>query len=1222
MVEEYSRYIKQSIKFDNDDSKYLCECSHSQSFGKHCEYFLPVGTTFDETIQWELEMKSTYPWRIQMYSDILCYTTLICDYGLLCLDWRDICDGKQQCMSGYDEENCDKLEFNECDDDEYRCMNGMCIPDESFLDGEYDCMDFTDEKQLFDDKNCTYQAANLQCDDRLCLPNRWSCGDGQCIKQRFDFQNTKLVGTDCTSRRSEYYICELYGRYKRWTLPNGKCYPSSRYEESNTKNRTMVQECIYLVKCALSQGAETKCPCNGTSCIDALNKACPPVNIQYPNGSIIAPYIRHFYNATRNWKQKLSDLMVFNATIKCRGYMIYQYTTILPYLYGFDLRDFEVFLCSNSSISSIIPMNGYDKYCYNDSITFNNHSYNFIDVCKYSMECISAYRIGDGIVNCQDKMDENQSEINISNICQNVKRHRFRCSSEEPSCLYVINLGDFDSNCNNNYDESWMGTDMMLSKVDCNSQSKDGCEFIRQYINMSWNSNTNNNNNNNNNNFTLQLSSARIPFRAYCDTFWDLYSKDDENVTTCQTWWICLEEQWQCRTGQCIDKKWVLDGEWDCIDASDEENIFAFDTNLSDHNTKVFKNFSVLQDKFRHLYGIQAFSTICNLSREYPCLRVNMSDDLYTMSHDRLCISLEQIGDGYLDCLGGVDERNFQEHCDRPGMLGRDFLCASSKTWIAQSSACSAECPDTHEASIACTIYGYNNDRPKVKDYRCINHTHKIQARCDGKNDCLFGEDEYMCDRRNLSDAKPSNTLYRKQKEIYVRNADQNPHLPQFPLDVNNTKFNDIYISTNDSITTSTPSSEVTSSLISYWCNRGIGIQIYNGSIVCFCPPQYYGDRCQYYSDRVTVYLHLNLSPSIYTESIGSEIVIKLLVLFLYKNQVLTTDEFHLQPVVEISSYRKKIGYFLYSRSFKLLEEKRKRHFNRSNIIHEHHYSIRIEAYELNVFKTPVFIAIWQYPIYFDYLPVFRLAKVLRLIKSTEIDGKNPCLKNPCNQYQQCHQLLNQKSAYICVCKNNFRGTDCSIIDHMCKNNHCSGNALCKPNYRSLISGNILPYCICPATHFGHRCELVHDSCISNPCQNNGTCFPTLKPNEFSCLCTDHYHGKQCDMKTKAISLKINETIKHDAVVIQYFDINFSSLKLILVHQHPYCNIPHVLEYRYTKTIAPAIVLAKLYSNIQTEIYLISLHMHVRSIDGVTQISERNRCIHVRKLLETSEGML
>jgi hypothetical protein len=46
-------------------------------------------------------------------------------------------------MDGVDEDYCEKLEFNECEDDEYRCLNGMCIPDDYWLDGDYDCMDWT-----------------------------------------------------------------------------------------------------------------------------------------------------------------------------------------------------------------------------------------------------------------------------------------------------------------------------------------------------------------------------------------------------------------------------------------------------------------------------------------------------------------------------------------------------------------------------------------------------------------------------------------------------------------------------------------------------------------------------------------------------------------------------------------------------------------------------------------------------------------------------------------------------------------------------------------------------------------------------------------------------------------------------------------------------------------------------------------------------------------------
>jgi hypothetical protein len=44
--------------------------------------------------------------------------------------------------------------------------------------------------------------------------------------------------------------------------------------------------------------------------------------------------------------------------------------------------------------------------------------------------------------------------------------------------------------------------------------------------------------------------------------------------------------RWQNRTGQCIKANWILDGEWDCSDASDEEGIFFILTLLT--NCKTF----------------------------------------------------------------------------------------------------------------------------------------------------------------------------------------------------------------------------------------------------------------------------------------------------------------------------------------------------------------------------------------------------------------------------------------------------------------------------------------------------------------------------------------------------------------------------------------------------------------------------------------------------------
>ena len=115
MADEYAAFYhnNDSVLQSTENEASLCRCTHPSTFGKYREY--------------EHHHK---------YRDIVCYKTLSCDSGLLCLDWRDICDGEHQCTNGWDEENCDKLEFNECEEEEFRCDNGMCVPEEYWMDGK------------------------------------------------------------------------------------------------------------------------------------------------------------------------------------------------------------------------------------------------------------------------------------------------------------------------------------------------------------------------------------------------------------------------------------------------------------------------------------------------------------------------------------------------------------------------------------------------------------------------------------------------------------------------------------------------------------------------------------------------------------------------------------------------------------------------------------------------------------------------------------------------------------------------------------------------------------------------------------------------------------------------------------------------------------------------------------------------------------------------------
>ncbi|CAF1485592.1 unnamed protein product [Rotaria magnacalcarata] len=98
-AEEYAHYLNYFREI-NGREEYICNCTIEGSFGRHCEYSLPVGLTFQDVVTAKFVREGA---KLNYIGDIVCYKTLQCDFGLLCLDWRDICDGQQQCMFGLDE---------------------------------------------------------------------------------------------------------------------------------------------------------------------------------------------------------------------------------------------------------------------------------------------------------------------------------------------------------------------------------------------------------------------------------------------------------------------------------------------------------------------------------------------------------------------------------------------------------------------------------------------------------------------------------------------------------------------------------------------------------------------------------------------------------------------------------------------------------------------------------------------------------------------------------------------------------------------------------------------------------------------------------------------------------------------------------------------------------------------------------------------------------------
>ena len=108
-------------------------------------------------------------------------------------------------MNQYDEE------------EEYPCINGMCVPDQFLLYGKLNCLYWSDEMQFKDSSKCPKDNVNTECDDHLCLFDEWSCVDGQCIDNPLRFQK---LSTDlaCRSGRDQYFTCETRLSDPQWTM--------------------------------------------------------------------------------------------------------------------------------------------------------------------------------------------------------------------------------------------------------------------------------------------------------------------------------------------------------------------------------------------------------------------------------------------------------------------------------------------------------------------------------------------------------------------------------------------------------------------------------------------------------------------------------------------------------------------------------------------------------------------------------------------------------------------------------------------------------------------------------------------------------------------------------------------------------------------------------------------------------------------------------------------
>ncbi|CAF4104038.1 unnamed protein product [Rotaria sp. Silwood2] len=184
--------LVERYEINNRSSELFYNCS-SPWFGSKCQYQFVYDSSlsFNEIIQASLESRSDVMLNVSVTT---CYRFLSdCQRGpwSLCLDWRQICNGKVDCMNGEDEQWCEILEMTTCADDEYRChYGGQCIPLEFVRDNtlSFDCLDSSEEIE----EDPTFMSLrnsfcrriiSFQCEESINrYPHAFPCGNGQFLE--------------------------------------------------------------------------------------------------------------------------------------------------------------------------------------------------------------------------------------------------------------------------------------------------------------------------------------------------------------------------------------------------------------------------------------------------------------------------------------------------------------------------------------------------------------------------------------------------------------------------------------------------------------------------------------------------------------------------------------------------------------------------------------------------------------------------------------------------------------------------------------------------------------------------------------------------------------------------------------------------------------------------------------------------------------------------------
>ena len=445
---------------------------------------------------------------------------------------------------------------------------------------------------------------------------------------------------------------------------------------------------------------------------------------------------------------------------------------------------------------------------------------------------------------------------------------------------------------------------------------------------------------------------------------------------------------------------------------------------------------------------------------------------LSQVTHDVICLPAQKVGDRVIDCIGANDEPTpCRRRIDESMYIHGAFLC--------------------------------------INDTKCLM-TSQI---CDSYKDCSQGEDELFCDHMSDVCFSPD---HGKMKEI------ANILCQISLLSVSETKFelpalvawqkNDDIVPAPRNVPPPPIQTRITTMPLDDetfpYCNHGLPVLVRLAPTLfrtrCFCPPDYYGDRCQYQSQRISVTLQVR--PSAKKRSVQA-------ILATLNSYDHGHEEIHSHHLIKYI-FEKNPNECEKIFRFHLLYSTRLKNISKD-------YFVKIDVFDQITFAR---LGSWRYPIPFLFLPVNPMVLVIH-IPTQPFPTPHRCPLS-CGTHGRCMKYLNTEE-FFCRCDSTWTGKRCDQVVYCAD---CASNSLCLGSIR-----NQTTICLCAMNIFGPRC-LLEGSCPNSQCHNGGTCMMNHlyeDSESYDCVCTEEFSSINfCERRKETVTISFQDMKSASHVVI------------------------------------------------------------------------------------------